>query len=78
MEAKITRELGTGKDGKRRYIYHVTISDAYFGPFESPRKARNEAAKELQWKPRPNYIVEKWTHGKVYTVREGRPVLVCQ
>lgn len=71
VRAEITRELGLGQDGKRRYIYSVTVQGKPLDTFESPRLARKAAAERLKWYPHANQIVEMWTGGKTYRATKG-------
>lgn len=78
VRAEITRELGTGRDGKRRFIYFVAIQGTGDGErYESPRTARKAAAERLQLFSHSAEIVEMWSDGKVYkATRGGKPLLL--
>lgn len=74
----ITRELGTKKNGKRGFIYTITIRGRTEGEkFESPIIARKAAAVHLKRFAHASEIVEMWTDGKVYRATDrGSAVLV--
>jgi hypothetical protein len=78
VRAEITRELGTGADGKRRFIYFVSVQGTPDGErYESPRKARKAAAERLKYCSHSCEIVELWSDGKVYRATSGgQPLLV--
>jgi hypothetical protein len=77
VTADITRELGIGKDGRRKYIYSVAVQGKPMQEtFESPRKARIAAAERLRWYAHSNQIVERWTDGQRFRANfKGKPVV---